>query len=222
MTEQSGKSPFRFLTPLAVVAAAIFSFVALAALVGRGAPLPIDHDMLVAVRSAADPEVIAGPDWFARLMFDVTALGGSPVLTLLVALLAGYLAVRRRWASMALLILVVVGQSLAVDLMKQAFDRPRPDIVPRLAEVSSRSFPSGHAASAASVYLLLAAMLAPSLETRAARRYVVASATLLALLVGMSRVALGVHYPSDVLAGWSFGVAWTAGWIIAARRMKWL
>ena len=101
-----------------------------------------------------------------------------------------------------------------------AFARTRPEIVPHLIETTSESFPSGHAASAASIYLLLAAMLAPSLPTSAARRYVFAAAIVMALLVGASRVVLGVHYPSDVLAGWSFGVGWTMTALLIADRIR--
>ncbi|MEQ1931106.1 MAG: phosphatase PAP2 family protein, partial [Parvularculaceae bacterium] len=207
---------------LVAAGACLVVFAVLAVAVERGGLLDFDRASLIVLRSAADASVIAGPRWFGPLMNDVTALGGAPVLTLLTALLTGYLIVRRRWTNLALLIVVVVGQSLVVDQLKEFFDRPRPEIVPRLQKVSNLSFPSGHAASSASVYLLLAAMLAPSLPNRAARLYALMSAALLALLVGMSRVALGVHYPTDVLAGWSFGLAWTIFWVSAARRAGWL
>ena len=195
-------------------------FTALALLAAQGASFAFDLQALEAMRSPADPEVIAGPSWFGPLMKDVTALGDWSVLTLLTLLLAGYLGLRRRWSLLGFLIFAVLGQALVVDALKDLFARPRPDIVPRLAEISTFSFPSGHAASSATVYLLLAAMLAPSLPTTAARIYVAASAMLLALLIGMSRVALGVHYPTDVLAGWSFGLAWTALLLLAARRFR--
>ena len=199
-------------------AAALFGALALLVLLSPEI-LELDRAAILALRSADDSSVIAGPEWFGRLMQDVTALGGTPVLTLLTIALVGYLVVRRRWGAVGLLIAVVAGQALAVDILKGVFDRPRPGVVPLLAEVSSRSFPSGHAASSASVYLLLAAMLAPSLPGPAPRRYVFACAIVLALLVGMSRVALGVHYPTDVLGGWSFGVTWAAGWLLATRRL---
>lgn len=214
----SAREPRRRAPALGSLAAVCgFAFVILAAIVTRGGLRDLDRATLLAMRDSYDPARIAGPDWFGPFMADVTALGGAPILTLLTIVLVGYLIVRRRWASIVLLVVVVLGQSLAVDAMKQAFDRARPDAVPHLVAVANKSFPSGHAASAASIYLYFAIMLSPSLPNRAARNYAMATAVLLALLIGMSRVALGVHYPSDVLAGWSFGVTWTAALTILAR-----
>jgi undecaprenyl-diphosphatase len=206
------------LAGLAVGGLVVFAAAALAARSPHAATF--DGAAIRAFRAPGDPAVIAGPEWFGLLMRDVTALGGTPVLTLLIAMLAGYLALHRRWGILSLLIGAVVGQALAVDALKSLFDRPRPDVAPKLVEISTRSFPSGHAASSACVFFLIAAMLAPDLPGRAARGYVLGCAIFLALLVGMSRVALGVHYPTDVIAGWGFGVAWTALLLLLARRLR--
>lgn len=200
-----------------VAAAAVFVALCVAAPFG---PFPFEEEWLRTLRVPADAIELAGPHWLGSLMRDVTALGGSPVLTLLTALLAGFFALRREWPKFAFLLIVVIGQSLAVDLLKTAFGRSRPDIVPQLAEATSPSFPSGHAASAASVYLLLALFIAPLLKDQASRRYVFFAAAIVALLVGMSRAFLGVHYPSDVIAGWSFGTAWTCFATLLGRRWQ--
>ncbi len=216
--DRSGSPGARLLIALAVGGGAVFAAVAVLAS-SSAVVADLDRASILGFRTVNSPGAIAGPEWLGPLMRDVTALGGAPVMTLLTVALVGYLIVRRRWAAIGLLVAVVVGQALAVDALKGLFDRPRPDLVPPLASVSSRSFPSGHASSSASVFLLLALMLAPSLPNRAARHYVLACAIALALLVGMSRVALGVHYPTDVLAGWSFGVSWTATLLLVARRI---
>jgi undecaprenyl-diphosphatase len=142
------------------------------------------------------------------------------VLTLATLILTGWFAVRREWRFLLILLAAVLGETLLSSGLKSMFDRPRPDIVPHLVHVSSKSFPSGHASSAAAIFLTLAALIAAPLKDRPARLYVFAAAGALAFLVGASRVYLGVHYPTDVIGGWSFGAAWAAIVWIAARRFR--
>jgi undecaprenyl-diphosphatase len=193
-------------------------FLGLVALELAHGPFGAERDLLAELRRGGDPAMLEGPDWLTPFMKDITALGGSPILTLLTVLLVGFLAFRRDWARMGLVILVIAGQSIVIDVLKGLFDRARPDVAPHLAHVASPSFPSGHASSSASAYLLVVLLLAQNFKDAVLRRYVFAAAIILALTVGMSRVFLGVHYPSDVLAGWSFGLAWTIGWFALARR----
>jgi undecaprenyl-diphosphatase len=213
-----GTTPDRLRLGLAVGAFILFALMTL--FVAGNGPTTFEISLIAGLRDGADPAIVAGPKWIGSLMRDITALGGTPVLTVLCVLLAGFLSLRKSWRNLTLLVVVVLGQTLIVQLLKDAFARTRPEIVPHLIETTSESFPSGHAASAASIYLLLAAMLAPSLPTSAARRYVFAAAIVMALLVGASRVVLGVHYPSDVLAGWSFGVGWTMTALLIADRIR--
>lgn len=165
-----------------------------------------DSGLLLALRDASGAPI--GPHWLQRLMTDVTALGGGPVLTLATIMAAGYLIAARRAAAAVFLILTVSGGAILADLLKSQFLRPRPDLVPHLAPVSSASFPSAHAMNSAVVYLTLAAVLARTHIERRLRRYIVGAAILLVLLIGCSRIWLGVHWPSDVLAGWLVGGAW--------------
>jgi undecaprenyl-diphosphatase len=141
-------------------------------------------------------------------MRDVTALGSAPVLLIFLLAVAGALAVRRQYRALALLLAASAGGILLNDALKGLFARPRPDLALRLTDVRSLSFPSGHAMQSAIIYLTLATFLARAVQARALKAYFVAFAFLLSFLVGFSRVYLGVHYPSDVLAGWCAGLAW--------------
>jgi undecaprenyl-diphosphatase len=149
-------------------------------------------------------------------MIDFTALGGGPVLTLVSLLAAGYLVARREVALAAFLTSAVAAGGALNTYLKAVFVRDRPDVVPHLVEVSSASFPSGHAMNSAMVYLTLAALLISAERSRRVRAFLMAAAVLLTLLVGFSRMYLGVHWPSDVLAGWAVGAAWATGCAIVA------
>lgn len=193
-------------------------FILTASLVMTGETQSFDESLLRSMRSVVDPATPLGPSWLTALAHGATELGGTPFLTAATVLLAGWFAVRRQWRFLAILLAAVLGETLLSHVLKELFDRPRPDIVPHLVHVSSKSFPSGHASSAAAIFLTIAALVAVRLPKRSARALVFASAGLLALFVGASRVYLGVHYPTDIVGGWSLGAAWAAIVWIAARR----
>lgn len=185
-----------------------------------GSTQAFDRNALLALRHPGNLLEPIGPDWLLSVARDVTALGGTPLLTFLTLLFTGYFAVKKEWRTIAVLLVAVIGETILSGLLKDMFGRPRPDIVPHLIEVSSKSFPSGHATSAAAIYLTLAALLARDIKERAVRNFVYFGAVSLAALVGASRVYLGVHYPTDVIGGLSFGAAWAATVLIAARRLE--
>ncbi|MDB5395527.1 MAG: phosphoesterase [Rhodospirillales bacterium] len=199
-----------------VVAAALFAFASLAGEVLEGDTLGFDRLILLALRSPTDPNMPIGPRWFSEVARDVTSLGGIPVLTGVTLAVAGYLALTRRRAA-ALLILSAVGGGTALSTMlKLAFHRPRPDLVPHAVEVYTASFPSGHAMLSAVTYLTLGALLMRVQPLWGVKAYILALAILATLLVGASRVYLGVHWPTDVLAGWCVGAAWALlCWLVA-------
>lgn len=162
-----------------------------------------------------------GPAWLPGAAVAVTALGGGTVLSIVVAIVAGLLMMKRLWLTALAVVLASATGGWAVDLIKHAGLRNRPDLVAHLVPASGYSFPSGHAASSAVVYLTLAALGGQVTTDRAVRRYLLVVAVLLVGAIGCSRVYLGVHWPSDVLAGWSFGTLWALGWWTAtagARR----
>lgn len=205
---------------LSAASAGVLVFVVMAAMAMRGEPFAFDRDALLLLRSAEDPAIPVGPGWLLPAARDLTALAGTPVLTALALILIGYFAVKRRWGLIALLLAAVIGETLLAQNLKELFGRPRPDVVPHLVAASSASFPSGHSTSAAAIYLTLAALIARETKERIVRNYVYFVAVTLALIVGVSRVYLGVHYPTDVIGGLSFGAAWAAIVLVAARRFR--
>jgi undecaprenyl-diphosphatase len=186
----------------------LWVFAHLAHEVGEDETRRVDEALLRALRTEQDLGVPRGPAWLEHGMRDLTSLGSSPVLLLMTAVAAGWLATRRQYHAVALVLVSTVGGLLLSDALKGLFQRPRPQLVPHLVTVTSLSFPSGHAMHSAVVYLTLGALCARLLRSRAQRIYVVVAASLLTVLVGITRVYLGVHYPSDVLAGWIAGLVW--------------
>ena len=147
---------------------------------------------------------------------DVTSLGGATVLSLMTAAVVGYLLVDEKRAAALFVLASVAGGAALSTVLKLAFARPRPNIVPHLVEVHTASFPSGHAMLSAVIYLTLGALLARVERPPRIKIYVLTVAILLTFLIGLSRVYLGVHWPTDVLAGWCAGAAWaTLCWRVA-------
>ncbi|MEA3012530.1 MAG: undecaprenyl-diphosphatase [Sphingomonadales bacterium] len=203
-----------------VAALGILIFLMLASEVREGEIFGIDRWLIQALRSPDDPAVPAGPFWLRRTLGDITALGGSPVLTLLTLISAGYLVAARKAATAAFLVAAISTGAIASTLLKLLFARARPDLVAHLVETYSTSFPSGHAMNSAITFLTLGALLARAEANRAVRIYLMSVAVFLTLIIGFSRVYLGVHWPSDVIAGWCVGAAWAMLCSWAARALQ--
>jgi len=210
-----------FLVRALLVVAAVWVFIAVAGEVREGETREIDEMVVRAFRDREDPSRLAGPVWLEGVARDLTALGSSAVLTLFTSAVAVFLAVRRQRHALALVLVAALGGLLLADGLKAVFQRPRPDLVPHLARVYTSSFPSGHAVSSAVVYLTLGALLSQLVQERKLKAYFLGVACFLTFVVGLSRVVLGVHYPSDVLAGWSAGLAWALlCWMVASHLQR--
>ena len=202
------------------IAVGVLLLVIVGAAIDRGHVFAFDRALLLALRRPGDLAVPVGPHWLEAAVIDVTALGGTTVLTLIVTITAIALAIERRWLTLALALGATIGGSITVDLAKTFVGRARPDVVPHLVEVTSLSFPSGHSANSAIVYLTLATLLIQAIPDAGLRRYVIGVAVVLVAAIGISRVYLGVHWPSDVLAGWSFGTLWALAWWSIGARIR--
>lgn len=183
----------------------------------EGETRAFDESVLLMLRDTSDVGMPVGPAWLTKMMVDITALGGVTVLTLLVTLVVTYLALRRKFRTAAFVTVSILGGWGLSSAMKLGIARPRPEVVQHLVEVSDMSFPSGHAMLSAITYLTLGAMLSRIEEQPSLRYFFPLVAVFLTLLIGLSRIYLGVHYPTDVLGGWAAGTVWACGSWFAAR-----
>jgi undecaprenyl-diphosphatase len=200
--------------------AVLFLFLRLAGEVMEGDTQAFDVAILRSLRDATDPSRPIGPAWMETVLLDITALGSPVVLGLVVAIITGYLLLEARYRTALIVVLTSVTSELLDEILKLVFDRPRPTVVPHLRTVVTASFPSGHAMESAIIYLTLGALLMRVVEGRLTKIYTMAMATFLTLIVGVSRVFLGVHYPTDVVGGWMLGFLWAALTFLVTRRFE--
>lgn len=213
-------STTKLLWLLLLVALCGLVFVGLAVLINQTWVQDFDRDVLLALRKTGDLEHTIGPGWLERAAADVTALGSVSVLTLCTAAVVGFLLTRRSYRTAVLLVVATLLGGAIGQGLKLVFMRSRPSVVPHLADVSTASFPSGHSMMSAVVFMTLAVVAASTLEGRQERLYVIVVGVLMSATVGCTRMLLGVHYPTDVLAGWALGVGWALGCWGLARRLQ--
>jgi undecaprenyl-diphosphatase len=185
-----------------------WGFIELADNVIEGDTQALDEAVLRSLRSGEDSTQFAGPAWVRQAARDMTALGGAAVLFCVTIAAAGFLALMRDYAGAAFVLAATWGGQLVCLGLKHFLNRSRPEIVPHWDDVMTSSFPSGHSMMAAVVYLTLAVLLVNVVQGRRLKSYVIGLAVMATFLVGVSRVVLGVHYPTDVLAGWTAGLVW--------------
>ena len=206
--KRPGRNEWMFLLALLFLAGAAWVFLELVEYVSEGDPHFLDEQILLSMRNPADLSDPVGPKWVEELGRDVTALGGTGLLTMLSVSVVGYLLLEHKVRIAVFVVVAVGGGILISSLLKTEFDRPRPDLVPHESYVYTKSFPSGHSMLSAVTYLTLAALLAHIQERRRIKYYLMGVAVLATVAVGVSRVYMGVHWSSDVLAGWAAGAAW--------------
>jgi undecaprenyl-diphosphatase len=199
---------------LFAVTVLLWGFLELAETVTEG-NASFEQQLMLALREPGTLKDPIGPDWLESMWINITALGSSTIVTLFSAIILGYLAMLGEWRTALVVAVAIIGAALTSSLLKGAFDRPRPDIIPHIVKVTSTSFPSGHSLISAVVYPTLGSLLTRLVEHRRLKVYFLATAMFLTVLVGISRVFLGVHYPTDVLAGWMLGLGWgILSWLV--------
>ena len=210
----------RTLAALAAAAFAAWLFLELADDVAEGETRELDEAVLLAFRERADHDDPIGPGWMEEMARDVTALGGTLVLAFTTAAVTGFFLLQRKWHLAVYVAAAVTTGMIASSLLKHGFDRARPDLVGHGQEVYTSSFPSGHSMLAAVAYLTLGALLAGAQPDRVMRIYILGLAAFVTLAVGISRVYLGVHWPTDVLAGWAAGAGWALTCWAISRHLR--
>lgn len=207
----------RFLVVTIAVICATFAMVLLLDVFREGATAAFDRSLILAFRSPTDAGDALGPHWVEEMGRDFTALGGFPVLSLLTLAIVGFLVFRRQRAAAA----IVLGSTLIAlalsSSLKATIDRTRPDLVPHGQHVYTASFPSGHSMHAAATWFTLGSLLALFQQRRRIKMFVLSMAAVTTVLVGVSRVYLGVHWPTDVLGGWAFGTFCALVTLLLAR-----
>jgi undecaprenyl-diphosphatase len=201
---------------LSIFGLGVFVFLGIAEEMLEGDTMRFDQWLLMALRVPGDPGDPLGPAWLEEMFRDFTALGGVGVLSLVAVVSVGYLWLLGVRRVAIFLLTAIVGGLLLSTMLKFGFDRPRPELVPHGSMIYTSSFPSGHSMLSAVVYLTGGALLAIVHSAHKVRVYLIGCSVLATFLVGASRVYLGVHWPSDVLAGWAAGTAWAAAcWLFA-------
>lgn len=192
---------------LAVISGLTLTFLQIADEMAEGEMEAFDRAILMLFRDPANPDTVIGPSWMHEMVRDITALGSFSLLGLLVLGVCAYLYLARMRSAALFVLVSVLGGTVISTVLKMGYNRPRPDLI-TMSEQFTASFPSGHAMLSAVTFLTLGALLARFAPTRRLQILSIGGALLLTLLVGLSRLYMGVHYPSDILAGWCLGSAW--------------
>lgn len=216
---RAGKREVGPLAFLLLASALVLTFCWLAEGVRKGATERLDRTVLLAFRNVDDLTDPIGPSWVEETVRDITALGSFAFLGIVYAVVVGYVLLMRKPAFAVLISAAVLGGTVLSTGLKMAVERPRPDI-PSAARVFTASFPSGHATVSAITFLTLGALLARTNPDKRIKLYIGGLAVTLTIMVGVSRIYIGVHYPSDVLAGWCLGAAWAILCWTAALRLQ--
>jgi undecaprenyl-diphosphatase len=204
----------RTLIAIMLIAAGLLAFLRLGDAVRAGRTLDVDRRIILALRDPANPSQPRGSFWTKDILHDLTALGGVAVLTLAVVVAAIFLWVNGRRRHAGVLLGTVLAATVVGQLIKGAYNRPRPDLVAYGDYFSQSSFPSGHSEIATVVWMTLALIIASLERTRIGKATAFIVCGFISLTAGATRVYFAVHWPSDVLGGWIVGAGWAlVAWI---------
>jgi undecaprenyl-diphosphatase len=199
----------------------LFVFINVGMLVTNGTTKQFDESIIKYFRVERNNSEPTGPYFLTESMRDITSLGGETVITIITIFVVGFLLLQKRYDAMWLVLAATIGGALISFGLKEFYGRERPDISYRLISVTPLSFPSGHSMMSAIVYLTQAAIIARIQKNKKIRIYILSAALFLVFIIGFSRVYLGVHYPTDVIGGWTVGLAWASFcWLVAWYLQK--
>lgn len=204
---------------ITVVVGAAWGAVEIADLPREGASRSLDEVMLSVFRSSSDRTNPVGSRGIEDISRNISSMGSNAVLVFVSIIVVSYLLAQGRKKASWLVVASIVGSLGISFVLKLLFDRPRPDLSVESVHVTTSSFPSGHAMVSMAVYTLFAALLARLDSRRWVKIFFLASAVLINLVIGITRLHLGTHWPTDLLAGWTIGAAWTTlCWLTAYAR----
>lgn len=203
---------------LLIVMGGIWAFLEVAGEVREQETRHFDEGILLAMREPGNTSDPIGPPRVEEMARDLTGLGGFTLLTGVTLVAAGvaFFAGKPRLALLGMT--SIIAGTMVMSLLKKGYDRPRPDLVEHGTLVHNASFPSGHSMMSAMVYLTLGILLARTQPKKRVRVFIASISIIITVLVGVSRVYLGVHWPTDVLAGWMLGGVWAIGfWLLVMK-----
>ncbi len=199
----------------------LYAFIELADDVLEGDTEDFDSAVLLMFRADDDMSDPIGPAYVEEMVRDITALGGVAIITLTTLAVLGFLLFVGRKRTAAIVLLATVGAMGVSSGLKELVDRQRPDLVTHGTQVYTASFPSAHSMQSAATYLTMGALLAQVQKRRRVKAFILSIALITTFLVGMSRIYLGVHWPTDVLGGWAAGAGWAIlCWMLAGKFYK--
>lgn len=194
---------------LIILSSSIILFCLIAILIFTGATKQFDERILLLLRQTKNTAIPVGPAWLQDFMTDISSMGSVSVIIIVTLFVSGFFIIKKNYYLLRVILFAAIGGGVSDLLLKGIFERHRPEIVPHLVNVNSWSFPSGHSVMSAVVYLSLAVIFIPLNLKEEIKNYILTSAIIITLLIGISRVYLGVHYPTDVIGGWTLGIIWS-------------